>query len=245
MEHGLKDHAFYVQKHVAHRIACYNFPLVHGKSLEAPAFVKLIYWSCQGTTQYIKAWTMCIFLNTLRLRQNGRHFPDNTFRPIFLNENIRISIEISLKFVPKVPINNIPALVQIMAWRRPGDKPLSEPMMVCLLTHKCVTRPQWVKVFPCGYGINNVLCEELNGSKYILMANVLSAKYFSFDISLMLTKAADSLQYQLPCYLPIKSQDLMLHNFNNPTLWNRLFWSHVFLTWSAVKQPLLKSIINS
>ena len=33
------------------------------------------------------------------------------------------------------PINNIKALVQIMAWRRPGDKPLSEPMLVSLLTH--------------------------------------------------------------------------------------------------------------
>ena len=43
------------------------------------------------------------------------------------------------------PVDNIPALVQIMAWRRPGDKPLSEPMMVGLLTHICVTRPQWVK----------------------------------------------------------------------------------------------------
>ena len=31
-----------------------------------------------------------------------------------------------------------------MAWRRSGDKPLSEPMMVSLLTHICVTRPQWV-----------------------------------------------------------------------------------------------------
>ena len=31
-----------------------------------------------------------------------------------------------------------------MAWRQLGDKPLSEPMMVCLLTHLCVTRPQWV-----------------------------------------------------------------------------------------------------
>ena len=39
----------------------------------------------------------------------------------------------------------MPALVQIMAWRRPGDKPLSEPMMVSLPTHICVTRPQWVK----------------------------------------------------------------------------------------------------
>ena len=49
-----------------------------------------------------------------------------------------------MKFVPKGPINIIPALVQIMAWRRPGDKPLSEPMMVSLTTHICVTRPQWV-----------------------------------------------------------------------------------------------------
>ena len=83
-------------------------------------------------------------LNTLRPRQNGRHFADDTFKQIFLNENIRISLKISLKFVPKGSINNIPALVQIMAWRRPGDKTLSEPMMVNLPTHICVTRPQWV-----------------------------------------------------------------------------------------------------
>ena len=38
-------------------------------------------------------------------------------------------------YVSKDPINNIPALVQIMAWRRSGDKPLSEPVMVSLLTH--------------------------------------------------------------------------------------------------------------
>ena len=84
-------------------------------------------------------------INTLRPRQNGRHFADDTFKRIFLNENVIISIKISLKFVPKGPINTIPALVQIMAWRRPGDKPLSEAMMVSLLTHICVTRPQWVK----------------------------------------------------------------------------------------------------
>ena len=63
------------------------------------------------------------------------------FQVHFFNENI--PIEISLKFVPRGPINNIPALVQIIAWRRPGDKSLSEPMMVRLLTHICVTRPQW------------------------------------------------------------------------------------------------------
>ena len=74
-------------------------------------------------------------LNTLRPRQNGRHFPDDIFKCIFFNENLSISLKISLKFVPKVRINNVPALVQIMAWRRPGDKPLSEPMMVSTLTH--------------------------------------------------------------------------------------------------------------
>ena len=87
-----------------------------------------------------------IFVNTLGPRQNVRHFPDDTFKRIFLNENIRISIKISLKFVPKVHINNIPALVQIMAWCRPGDKPLSETVMVRLPTHICVTRLQWVNI---------------------------------------------------------------------------------------------------
>ena len=83
-------------------------------------------------------------LNTLRLRRNEQHFADDIFKGIFFNENVWIAIKISLKFVPKGPINNTPALVQIMAWRRSGDKPLSEPMMVSLPTHICVTRPQWV-----------------------------------------------------------------------------------------------------
>ena len=52
---------------------------------------------------------------------------------------------ISLKFVPKFPINNILALVQIMAWRWPGNKTLTEPMMVCLSTNIRITLPQWVK----------------------------------------------------------------------------------------------------
>ena len=85
-------------------------------------------------------------LNTLRPRQNGRHFADDTFKRIFMNENIEISIKISLKFVPKGSINSIQALVQKMAWRRLGDKPLSEPMLFSSLTHICVTWPQWVKV---------------------------------------------------------------------------------------------------
>ena len=84
-----------------------------------------------------------VHVNTLMPIQNGRHFLDDMFKCIFLNENVWLSIKMSLKFVPEGPINYIPALVQIMAWRRPGDKPLSEPMLFSLLTHLCVTRPQW------------------------------------------------------------------------------------------------------
>ena len=54
---------------------------------------------------------------------------DNIFKHIFLNEKFCILIKISLKFVPKGPIDNNPALVQMMPWRRRGDKPLSEPML--------------------------------------------------------------------------------------------------------------------
>ena len=97
------------------------------------------------TPQIYGPWSCIASVNTLRPRQNGRHFQDDIFKCIFVSVNIWISTNILLKIVPKILINNIPALDQIMAWRRPGDKPLSEPMLVSLLTHICVTRPQWVK----------------------------------------------------------------------------------------------------
>ena len=54
---------------------------------------------------------------------------DDIVKCIFLNESDKIPIWISLKFVPRSPIDNKPALVQVVAWRRTGEKPLSEPMM--------------------------------------------------------------------------------------------------------------------
>ena len=147
--------------------------------------------------------TVCNYcINALRPRQNRRHFADDIFKCISVNENVWIPIKISEiaggirltslywtadlpassnssllktltqwgpekiaaifqtifsnvfssmkmyspKFVSEVRINNIPALVQIMASRRPGDKPLSEPMTVSLLTLICVTRHQWVNI---------------------------------------------------------------------------------------------------
>ena len=82
---------------------------------------------------------------------------------------------LSLNFVPEVPIDNKPASVQIMAWRRPGDKPLSEPMKVNLLTHICVTRPRWIKqgmsfwrpflrlYYPCPY-IYSLYSSQVNAT---------------------------------------------------------------------------------
>ena len=77
------------------------------------------------------------------LTHSGRDKINAIFQMTFLNS--WTSIKISLKFVPEGAINNIPALVQIMACHLFGDKPLSEPMMIRLLTHICVTQTQGVK----------------------------------------------------------------------------------------------------
>ena len=55
--------------------------------------------------------------HTLCPTQNCRHFADNIFKSILLNGNAWISLTTSLKCVPKLRISNIPALVQIRAWR--------------------------------------------------------------------------------------------------------------------------------
>ena len=91
---------------------------------------------------------ICFCLNTLRpskMAANGLTTFSNAFSWMKKNIYIFQLIEISLKIVRNGPINHIPALVQIMAWHRLGDKPLSEPMTVSLQMHICVTRPQWVK----------------------------------------------------------------------------------------------------
>ena len=131
------------QRNWKHRI-CFTHVSLRVRSV--PVQVLTLFGYCAVQCCHRQPIMLAIAFNKLRPRQNCRRFADDTFKRIFLNENVRISIKISLKFVPKGPINNNPALVQIMAWRRSGDKPLSEPMMVSLLTHICVTRLQWVKL---------------------------------------------------------------------------------------------------
>ena len=62
--------------------------------------------------------TVGIYVNILRPRQNNCHFAGDIFNFIFVNKNVWISINTSRKFVPSGQIDNISALVQIMAWRR-------------------------------------------------------------------------------------------------------------------------------
>ena len=118
-------------------IAQYRYTLTHPPP---PSFYQI--WPPSMSPDMI--FTAC-YINSLRPRRNVQHFADDIFKLFFFNENVWISIKISLIFVPKGPINNIPSLDQIMDWRRSGDKPLSEPMMVRSPTYICVTWPQWVK----------------------------------------------------------------------------------------------------
>ena len=75
-------------------------------------------------------WTYLTFRNMTYVNYNLTHwgrdkmtalFPDDIFKSMFFNEYAWILIKISLKFVPRDLIDNISALVQIMAWRRPGQ----------------------------------------------------------------------------------------------------------------------------
>ena len=97
------------------------------------------WWLCDASSPIINHHGV----NSSLPGQNGPHFAGDIFKCIFLNENVWIPINISLKFVLKCQIDDIPTLVWIMALCWPGDKPLTEPMMISLLMHICVIHPHW------------------------------------------------------------------------------------------------------
>ena len=171
-------------------------------------------WNCLHILWDIFCRANIMPVNTLRPRRNEQHWADDIFKRIFFNENVWVSIKIWLKFVPKGPINNIPALVRIMAWRRSGDKPLSEPMMVSLPTHICVTRPQWV-----------------NG--WALQLALSSAEYRSTMSGIF--PACDGLTSSLYVTLVIFSISLLFRTLNHVRLTlNQWDCSHVSLAWKLL-----------
>ena len=132
-----------------------QFPNSSGKIIESMAFCSWSSITGSSWPSLIGRARWCLYVTVDWVSSVNKHIEDETKWPIFhrwhfkgilLNENIWSSINISLKSLLKGPFNNILSLVQIIAWHRPGYKPLSGPMMVSLLMHIYVTRPQWVKV---------------------------------------------------------------------------------------------------
>ena len=104
------------------------------------------HWSGSALAQIWAVYCQPLIpINSSPLNKMANIFADEIFKRIFLNENIRISIKIRLKFVPRGSNDNKLALVQVMAWRCTGDKPLSELMWPDSLTHICGTRGRWFK----------------------------------------------------------------------------------------------------
>ena len=131
----------------------------------------------------------CAGVNTLGPRQDGRHFPDVIFKWIFLNKNVWISVRISLKFVPRGPINNILALFLIMAWHQSGDKPLSEPMIVFWCIYVSLGLNKLRIWWTCGLwlvGLSWPICSTLNAHclcEYIIHNAIISQmNYFQQDL---------------------------------------------------------------
>ena len=131
-----------------------------------------------NVNRYSRDFT-CTYINILRQIQNCRHFHGDILKLIFFNENVWMSNRISLKYVAKGPINDNLVLFQIMAWRRPGEKPLSETMMVSLLTHKCVNRLPWVQCRWKGY-LSYCLRHKYHHNIWYLFSSVYRPLYYNF-----------------------------------------------------------------
>ena len=136
----------------------------------------------------------------------GRFVYSNTKKLLILhmtfsNALSSISIKISLTFVSKGPINSVPLLVQKMAWHRPGDKPLSEPILVSL----CVTRPQWVNTVGTDVVALWVSRSSTTTVLYIKNKRVFSTISTRNDFTTCAISVATKRQkMQIPCFLKKK-----------------------------------------
>ena len=121
-----------------------------------------------------------LLVKILRPRQNGRHFPDDIFKCILLNENIWILIEVSLKFVPILRLQ----LTTFQNWFRSwfGDKPLYEPIMVSLLTHICVTWLQWFNVCKRSYSEHEIFRPKYFSIKFYFHQNKFSYNFKMIEL---------------------------------------------------------------
>ena len=172
----------------------------------------------------VSSLTVLSCINTLRLRQNWCHFADNIFKCILFLMKISewISLKISLKFVPKILINNIPALVKIEAWCWPGDKPSSEP----------ITQPQWVNV-PL-----QVRTNTFHVNKIIITACIIALEH------------ADIKTWNVSCITGVGVTKAQFVNFSIHKIFDlakapfRLFESHLYLA-GATTADLRQHLSNT
>ena len=92
-----------------------------------------VIWTCIFKCKYF-IWgrpsrVRTVYINSSPPGQNDHYFADDIFICIFVKQRWCILIEVSVKLVLNGPIDNNPALVKIRAWRRIGNKSLSEPML--------------------------------------------------------------------------------------------------------------------
>ena len=148
---------------------CVIHSQVHGwiswvDTIVAVIMLSNITWYCtQHYSNWGRTWIrICTNKrHTLRPRQTGRHFADDIFKCIFLNENIFLILNIiSLKYVPYGLINNRAALVQIMTWGPTGDKPLFESMVLCFTDVFMHHLPKWVNNDFFRFGFNGLISSK-------------------------------------------------------------------------------------
>ena len=140
-------------------------------------------------------------MNTLRPWQNGRHFADDIFECIFFNENYCISIQISLKYVPRGPIINMPALVQIMTPRQTGFNVLSNPEWYEWIKK---STENWWYTLEWNYVLLSDKCQLLENSIQNLMKNCRDILQNMPDMLLFSYHKTSDIRHQIPklkCFL--------------------------------------------
>ena len=134
-----------------------------------------------------------------------------------------------------------------MAWRRLGDKPLSESMMVSLPTHICVTRPQWVKTHFWWFSFSP--CMPLcNSSHLVVTVTYLNVSAINLLIFMSSLNSPTNIMTALFSMHDITMlQQLHLRCHNGPTLvcpysvWNTV--SENF--WLPTRPPMEEGRVNT
>ena len=142
-----------------------------------------------------------------------------------LNENVWILIEISFKFVPNGPINDIPAFAVIMAWRQP----LSGTMMVRLPTHISVTWPQWVKHESCQIWMTRLQLVQNASVNYPSLVQIMAWRLLGAKP--LLEPMLEYCWFELKEQIPVKSRAKFKHFHSRKCIWKCPLWNggHVVL----------------